>query len=96
MRTRYVIKGGKLVCLGYVENQPSHKIQIISDTAGYDYVCPVDDDTYINSRTKHRENLKRNECRILEKGEKEKFLNDRHQDSDREINRIFDRSLANG
>ena len=92
-RTRYIIENGKLKCLGEVGKPSSDGIQIISDTAGYEYDCPVTG-RWIDSRTKHKENLKRTDSRVFEKGEKEHFKKTRRAESDRQIQHIVDRSLG--
>jgi hypothetical protein len=95
---RYTIRGQKVEFDGYVDKEVDATVRttIINDTDGYDYLCPVDDVTHINSRSKHRENLKVQNSRVLEPGEKKHFENTRHEEADKEVAQMFERSLVNG
>jgi len=90
--TRYVMRDGDLVCIGEAPKPSATGLQIINDTSGYQYDCPVTGE-WINSRSKHRENLMRTDSRVLEKGEKEHASKSRRENLDRQIERIVDRSL---
>lgn len=64
----------------------SASFQIIPDISGYD--CPVTG-KWISSRKDHRENLKRHNCRLLEKGEKVQNI----KDKERALNNSIDRTV---
>lgn len=63
------------------------KIQVQSDINGY--TCPVTG-KWVDGRRDHRENLKRTGCRILETGEKERFVRDRPKEIDRSSEKAAD------
>lgn len=64
---------GRLVCLGAVERPISEGLQIIPDIEPY--ASPIDD-SYVGSRRSRREDLKKNNCRPYERGEKEAHKKD--------------------
>jgi hypothetical protein len=93
-RHRYVMRKGELVYLGDIDSSaPAFSgIQINNDNH-YNYECPVTGDP-ITSRTQHKENLAKHNCRLLEKGEKENWQKERVKD--RSIDQLIERMTPNG
>jgi hypothetical protein len=92
VKQRFVIRGGKVmeVPVGERLRGNSHAgegLQIINDISPY--ASPIDDH-YIGSRSAHREDLKRNGCRILEKGEREHFQKNFENENDARIDSFVD------
>ncbi len=65
----------------------SKGFQIARDYEAYN--CPITGNL-IDGRAAHRENLKRNNCRIFEPGERESFVKNRERDIERNANEMAD------
>lgn len=72
--TRYVLRKGSLVPVERAAPLASSGVQIMSDLKPFK--SPLEGHPTIDGRAALREQLKRNECRIVEKGEwRERYLN---------------------
>lgn len=70
----------------------SHGSSAMIGTDYKGYTCPVTN-KWIEGKAAHQENLKRHNCRVLEKGEKEQNAKTREREFDREC-RAVARALA--
>lgn len=64
--------------------------QISRDYEGY--TCPVTN-RWVEGRRAHRENLKQQGCRVLEKGEREHNEKRRHEEANASIDRMVDETV---
>jgi hypothetical protein len=95
VKRRFVIRDGSVVEIPVSERLRGERsagegLQIINDINPY--ASPVDD-RYIGSRREHREDLKRNRCHVLERGEKEHFQKNFNRDSEARMERFVDSAV---
>ncbi len=73
-----------------LNHRPSRGPMIIS-SASYEYACPITGNP-ISSKREHEENLKRQDCRVLESGEKE-YNAKRNAEADAALDRAIDQTV---
>jgi len=91
-RHRYVMRNGKLEYLGDVDNlDATPRLQVNTDSH-YEYDCPITG-KMVTSRYGHKENLKKHNCRIFEKGESDNYRNNFQKERDQSLRNLVDRIL---
>lgn len=73
--------------LVYEQAASGKRVYIASDIAGY--TCPVTN-KWVDGKSAHRENLKRQGCRLLEPGERESFIKEKPKELERHAEKAAD------